>query len=65
MRILLVNKYWFPKGGVEIHCFYVKRMFEQMGHEVIPFAMADDENLPSPASDYFPSSVEFRGGGAV
>jgi len=63
MRILLVNKFWYPKGGVEIHCFWVQEMFEKLGHEVIPFAMADEQNVPSPASDYFPSTVEFRGGG--
>lgn len=62
MRILLVNKFWWPKCGVELHCFYVQQMLEAMGHEVVPFAMADERNVPAPSSEFFPSAVEFRGG---
>jgi glycosyltransferase involved in cell wall biosynthesis len=62
MRILLVNKFWWPKGGVELHCFYVQEMLERMGHEVIPFAMADERNVAARSEQYFPSAVEFRGG---
>ena len=62
MRILLVNKFWWPKGGVELHCFAVQDMFERMGHDVIPLAMADERNVAAPTTRYFPSAVEFRGG---
>jgi glycosyltransferase involved in cell wall biosynthesis len=62
MRILLVNKYWKPVGGVEEHVFMVKRELEALGHEVIPFAMADDDNIPSPAEDLFVTPVDFRVG---
>lgn len=65
VRILLVNKFWWPKGGVEVHCFEVQRLFEDLGHEVIPFAMADERNVPTPWSAYFPSEVEFRSGSVV
>ncbi|MDP9402816.1 MAG: glycosyltransferase family 4 protein [Actinomycetota bacterium] len=64
MRILLVNKFWKPVGGVEEHAFVVKAWLESLGHQVIPFAMQDDDNLPSPCARFFPSPVEFRGGGA-
>ncbi len=65
MRILLVNKFWRPVGGVEEHAFTLKRAFEERGHEVVPFAMADPENLDSPYSKYFVSPVEFRGGAVL
>ncbi|HEX8771203.1 MAG TPA: glycosyltransferase, partial [Acidimicrobiales bacterium] len=63
MRILLVNKFWWRKGGVEDHAFMLKRVFEERGHEVVPFAMADAANRPTTYDNYFPSQVEFRTGG--
>lgn len=34
MRILLVNKFIFPKGGAETYTFDVGKMLEEHGHEV-------------------------------
>jgi glycosyltransferase involved in cell wall biosynthesis len=62
MRILLVNKFWRPVGGVEEHAFLVKRTLECLGHTVVPFSMQDSENLETPYDKYFVPPVEFRGG---
>ena len=32
MRILLVNKFIFPKGGAETYTFDVGKMLEEHGH---------------------------------
>jgi glycosyltransferase involved in cell wall biosynthesis len=60
MNILLVNKFYFPRGGAEACFFEEASLLEKKGHTVIPFAMAHPRNRPSPYSDYFVSSVEFE-----
>lgn len=60
MRILLVNKNWHRFGGLETHMFAVRDVFESLGHEVVPFAMADPLNEDSPTAEYFVSPVDFR-----
>lgn len=62
MKILLVNKYWRPFGGVETHVAAAQRVFEELGHEVVPLSMQDQANRESPYSSYFVSPVEMRGG---
>lgn len=62
MRILLANKFWRPAGGVEVHQQEVARFLENRGHEVVPFAMREQDTTPSEYESYFPSEVEFRAG---
>lgn len=65
MKILLINKYYFLKGGAERHLFVLQEQLERAGHEIAVFAMEHPENRPSPWSKYFVSNVEFdtlRGG---
>ena len=62
MRILMVNKNWYPHGGLERHMFEVKRIFEERGHEVVAFAMEDERNEPVATEEFFVSPVEFRSG---
>ena len=60
MRIMLINKYWRPAGGVENHAIAVKEMLERRGHEVIPFAMSESSTWQSDNNDVFPKEVDFR-----
>ncbi|HEX4215503.1 MAG TPA: glycosyltransferase family 4 protein [Candidatus Dormibacteraeota bacterium] len=62
MRILLVNKYWRRFGGVERYVMDARRAFEELGHEVVPFAMDEEETEPTPYRRYFVPGVEMRGG---
>lgn len=62
MRVLLVNKNWHRRGGLETHMFALRDVFEALGHEVVPFAMEDPANEPSVTEQYFPSAVDFRDG---
>ncbi|MDO8463545.1 MAG: glycosyltransferase [bacterium] len=59
MRIVLVNKFWFPKGGSERYTFLLKDLLERNGHEVIPFAMEDERNWPTAWSEHFMPHVDF------
>jgi len=59
VKILLVNKFYYPRGGAERYFFLLKEMLEKSGHTVIVFSMQDDRNLPSPYSRFFVSHVDF------
>lgn len=63
MRILLVNKFWKPVGGVEQHCRSLVELLSREGHEVVLFGMSDPENEPSLPEERTVSAVSFHGGG--
>ncbi|MEI7498638.1 MAG: glycosyltransferase family 4 protein [Candidatus Falkowbacteria bacterium] len=59
MKILLVNKYYYLKGGTERHLFALETLLKEQGHSVVPFAMAHPHNRPSEYSPYFAAAVDF------
>lgn len=61
MKILLVNKYHYVKGGSETYYFGLANLLQAHGHEVIYFAMADENNRPCEQEKYFVSNVDFNG----
>lgn len=61
MKILLVNKYHHVKGGSETYYFGLAKLLTNLGHEVICFAMADEQNQECAQSKYFVSNVDFNG----
>jgi glycosyltransferase involved in cell wall biosynthesis len=58
MRVLVVNRYWKPLGGVEQCVRDLAGVLEEREHEVVPFAMQDPANWPSEYSKYFPSAID-------
>lgn len=61
MKILMVNKFFYIKGGSETYYFALKRLLEAKGHRVIDFSMKDQKNFDSPYSEYFVESVDYNG----
>lgn len=59
MKILLSNKFYYPKGGDCIHAFGIEKLLTSHGHEVAFFAMQHPDNLQSEYSAYFPSEVDY------
>jgi len=59
MKVLLVNKFFYPRGGSESALFLTDRVLEQHGHQVAVFSMAHPSNLRSRFEKYFVSSVDF------
>ncbi|MBI4434141.1 glycosyltransferase [Candidatus Uhrbacteria bacterium] len=59
MRVLLVNKFWYPKGGSERYTFLLRDLLESEGHTVIPFGMTDEWNVATPWAEYFAPRVAF------
>ena len=62
MKVLLVNKFHYVKGGSERYYFTVAEAFKSLGHEVIFFAMQDEKNIECEQSKYFVSQAAVNGG---
>ena len=58
MRILVVNKFWYRRAGLERVMFDEIEWLEAAGHEVAHFSTQHPENDPSPWSDYFSPYLE-------
>ena len=53
MRVLQVNKFFYPHAGSETVLFQTRQLLSEHGHDVIDFAMRDPRNVPSPYSRHF------------
>lgn len=59
MKILLVNKYWYRRGGAEVVCLHTADLLRKAGHEVVAFSMKHPKNEPSPQEKFFVEHVDF------
>ena len=60
LKILMVDKYYFIKGGAERYYFELAKLLEAHGHEVIPFSMHHQENFETDYSDYFVDFIDYN-----
>ena len=60
MRILLVNKFHYRKGGAETYYLTVGSELERMWHEVAYFSMRHPDNLPCKWDKYFVTQREYN-----
>jgi glycosyltransferase involved in cell wall biosynthesis len=65
MRILVVNKFFWPKGGAERVMFDLIRGYEAAGHETVHFSMRSPLNRASPHTDAFVSTIDYDDGSVV
>lgn len=61
MKVLLVNKFHYRKGGSETYYFGVAEALRQMGHDVFFFSMEDEKNYPCEQAKYFVSHADYNG----
>lgn len=61
LKILMVNKFHYLKGGSETYHFAVGDSLESSGCTVAWFAMDGPKNLPCAQSRYFVSEVDYNG----
>lgn len=61
MRILLVNKYFYRKGGAETYFFALAEGLRALGHEVAFFSMQHPNNESSYWSKFFVSEKDYVG----
>lgn len=60
MNLLLINKFFWRKGGSEAVYFEEMDLLRKHGHKIIPFSMKDKRNLSSEYADFFVSNVNFE-----
>lgn len=60
MKILLVNKFHYIKGGSETYYFGLADLLKKQGQEVIFFSMKDEKNVPCEQEKYFVENVDFN-----
>ncbi|RYX87120.1 glycosyltransferase, partial [bacterium] len=60
MNILVVNWSWYPSGGDWTYVENVTKLYQQKGHQVIPFSMKDDRNYPSKYSNFFIENIDYK-----
>jgi len=65
MIVLLVNKYLHVTGGAETVLFKQWQLLDAAGHQVIPFAMAHPDNVPTPFARFFAPRVDYERAGAA
>ena len=53
MKILLVNKFHYLKGGSEKYYFDLAKLLQEHGHEVAFFSMKDEKNIKTGCKEYF------------
>ena len=61
MKVILVNKFHYRKGGSETYYFDVAEGLRELGHEVHFFAMEGPNNEPCEDSDLFVSAKDYNG----
>ncbi len=61
MKVLMIDKYYFVKGGAERYMIELSDILQANGHEIIPFAMQHEDNFETPYSEHFVSNVDYNG----
>lgn len=61
-RVLIVNKFYYRRGGDCICTLNLEHLLKAKGHDVAVFAMQFPENLPSAWQQYWPTEISFTGG---
>ena len=62
MKILLINKFLYPKGGAENYLLKLGNLLEQQGHEVQYFGMVDSKNVVGNEKQLLVSPIDFSTG---
>lgn len=62
MKILMVNKFLYPKGGAENYVFKLGKLLEERGHQVQYFGLADERNIVENRAGAYVSPMDFQAG---
>lgn len=62
LKILLVNKFHYLKGGSEKYYFELAELLKEHGHEVAFFSMKDEKNIKTDCKEYFVEPIDLNNG---
>lgn len=63
LKVLIVNKFFYPRGGDCICTINLERLLREHGHITAVYSMDYPENIPTQWSSYFAPRVDFSSGG--
>ena len=63
MKILMVNKFLYPRGGSESYMLYLGEHLRKMGHEIEYFGMYDDKNTVGNTLGLYTQNMDFHSNG--
>lgn len=62
MKILIVNKFLYPKGGSETYVLKLGKILQDNSHEVQYFGLANEKNTVGNAAQAYVSNLDFSAG---
>ncbi|MBQ8001184.1 MAG: glycosyltransferase family 4 protein [Ruminococcus sp.] len=62
MKILLINKFLYPKGGAETYVFKLGQLLSAKGHSVEYFGLEHEDNIVFNSADSYVSHMDFSTG---
>ena len=62
MKILMINKFLYPKGGSETYMLRLGEYLESIGHKVEYFGMDSAERTVGNRAGLYTEAVDLRGG---
>ena len=60
MKILMVNKFLYPRGGSESYMLKLGKQLEKSGHEVEYFGMYDEKNTVGNSAEQYTGNMDFH-----
>lgn len=60
MKILMVNKFHYLKGGSEKYYFELAELLREKGNEVAFFSMEDEKNIHTDCKEYFVKPIDLN-----
>lgn len=60
MKILMVNKFLYPRGGSESYMLYLAEHLRKMGHQVEYFGMYDEKNTVGNSAGLYTGNMDFH-----
>ena len=63
MKILMVNKFLYPRGGSESYMLYLAEYLKKIGHEVQFFGMYDENNTVGNSKGLYTQNMDFHSKG--
>ena len=63
LKILMVNKFLYPRGGAETYFLKIGKYYEEQGHEVQYFGMYDEKNTVGNQLGAYTYNMDFHGSG--
>ena len=63
MKILMVNKFLYPRGGSESYMLYLAEHLKKIGHEIQFFGMYDENNTVGNESGLYTQNMDFHSKG--